>query len=102
MSLKELYPNAFNFFAGYFHEDVSSEFEQPEDAVRQFIVDTDPQMRVQVRDEIAAMRRDLPREQLPQAVFELGCYYDPPKHRSISVEEWLDGVQQQLNASVKE
>lgn len=96
MSEKEKFPNAFQFFASYFHQDFGDEFGDPELATQSFIAGSDAEGRRAVIREITMILSELNEGALERIVFELGCYYDPQRHRGLAMSEWLRAVVDQL------
>jgi RNase adaptor protein for sRNA GlmZ degradation len=94
------YKNAFQFLAGYFHEDFSIEFNNPEMAVKKFIGENDAAARSEVIRELQDVLSNYEGENLEKVILGLGCYYSPKKHRNISMEEWLKEVITQIGTSL--
>ncbi len=96
---KEKYENLFQFLASYFHQDFSVEFEEPEDAVQQFIDDTNTETRKAVVYELHKLLAETGDNEMEDAAFELGCYFSPQRHRGISMRAWLEQVVDKIRQS---
>lgn len=97
---KEKFNNLFQFLAGYFNQDFSIEFGEPEIAVRKFIEDTDAVTRDAVALELRQMLAETDDHELEDVVFELGCYYSPQRHRHIAMRRWLEQVVEEIQRSI--
>lgn len=94
---KKEFRNAFQFLAGYFHQDFSVEFGEPELAVAKFVEEATPDRCVCVKNELLEILSQYFEDELENVIFQLGCYYDPQKHRGISMSEWLKSVIVQID-----
>jgi hypothetical protein len=94
------YSNAYQFFAGYFHQDFSREFSQPEDAVEKFIAENPKTMRALALKDLRDILAQYDGEALDGLILELGCYYSPMKHRRVPTAQWLSGVAEMLENSL--
>lgn len=99
MTNKERFPNAFQFFASYFHQDFTDDFGEPEAAIESFIAGTDPMTRAKTLQEIQAIVGANSEDDLEQVVFGLGCYYSPSRHRGWTMSHWLKKVVEQLGVA---
>lgn len=99
---KEEFENAFQFLAGYFHQDFSVEFGEPEVAVRKYIEDSNASTRVTVVRELREVIAKTEDSQLDDAVFELGCYYSPQRHRGVAMRAWLVQVIDEIEHSMSQ
>jgi hypothetical protein len=97
---KEEFENAFQFLAGYFHQDFGVEFGEPEIAVGKFIEDSEVTVRAAVVSELRRVIQESSERELEDAVFELGCYYSPQRHRGITMAVWLQQVLAQIEKSL--
>jgi len=96
MTEKQKFPNAFQFFASYFHQDFTDDFGEPEAAIESFIAGSDQAIRAKTLQEIRQLLDVYPESDLEQVVFELGCYYSPSRHRGLSMSQWLKGIVDQF------
>jgi hypothetical protein len=90
--LKKRFENAFQFLASYFHQDFGDEFGEPEKAVKKFNEQNPPEVRKSVIAELEELLEEYSEPDLPDVLFELGCYYDPMRHRGQPYGQWLRAV----------
>jgi hypothetical protein len=87
------FPNLFQFLAGYFHQDWSSDHEAEDDVVRSFVAEASPETVSRVKGELQLVLRTLNSEEEMQVFLfeEMGCsYYFPSAWSSGKV--WLEHV----------
>lgn len=97
---KKKFENAFQFLGGYFHQDFGVEFGEPEIAVGKFINENSAAARAAVLNELRQIIAESSEQELDDAVFELGCYYSPQRHRGITMVAWLQQVVAQIEQSL--
>ena len=95
----ERFKNATQFLSGYFHQDFSDQFEGPEEAVAQFIKDADHRTRADALHDLHQIVAEFQGLNLDDVVFEIGCYYDPERHRGVPMREWLNQVIAEIERS---
>jgi hypothetical protein len=96
------FETASQFLACYFHQDFSIEFEEPEAAVAQFIKDNDEARRAAVVRELRQVITECGKQGLDDFIFELGCYYNPERHRGILMRAWLEQVIAEIERSLSQ
>ncbi len=100
MRNREQFYNASQFLGCYFHLDWHEDFNQPEDAVAQFIKDADAQTRGDTLHELRQIIAEFPGPQLNKVLIEICCCYSPERHRGVPMREWLDQVIAELERSL--
>jgi hypothetical protein len=99
-ALSERFEDTFQFLACYFTEDLSEEFGEPEAAVEKYISDSTPVLRATVVKQLRQLLVECDESELNAAIFELGCYYRPQKHRGITMTAWIEQVAVRLEESL--
>jgi len=97
----ERYPELFQFFAGYFHQDWAVDADTPDTVIDTFVAeDASENERTHLADLIDAFVAAVPDDQaLERALFEeLGCYYVPGSDPQ-SARRWLHHVSGRLRSA---
>jgi hypothetical protein len=97
----ERFKNATQFLSG-FHLDWKDEFEEPEEAVTEFINDASRQKRMEILRELHQIIAEYPGLELNKAMLSICCFYSPERYRGVPMREWLDEVIAELERSLKE
>ena len=92
--------NASQFLSGYFHLDWKDDFDEPEEAVAQFIKDSDRQMRADALDDLRQIVAEFHGPDLNRVMLEIDCYYSPERYRGVPMREWLNQVIMELENSI--
>jgi hypothetical protein len=100
--IKDKFPNLYQFFGGYFHEDWDLEAKDAEAVIHNYLNDEKPRIVKQVIDEISQLlEMNLDRSQLSDILADdLRCSYDPTFY-GISDIEWLRWVQATLKHGIE-
>ena len=87
------FPELFQFFAGYFHQDWHFDYEAEEDVVKSFVAESSSETISRVKDELQIVLRDLQNEEQLQAFLfeEIGCSYYYP-YAWPSGRAWLEHI----------
>ena len=96
----ERFENATQFLAGYFHQDWHEVFNEPEEAVAQFIKDADRQTRADTLRDLRQIVAEFPEAELGNVMLSICCYYSPERYRSITMREWLNQVIAEIERSL--
>ncbi len=85
-SIENKYPNLFQFFASYFHEDWDLDHSTADEVVDCFIYENPKNVVIQVLEELSELQISYPNEDdLKDRIFALGCYYIP----HVTFNEWI-------------
>lgn len=85
-----------------FHLDWRDEFDEPEDAVAQFIQYADHQTRVNALRELGEIIAEFQGPDLNKTMLSMSCYYSPERYRGMPMGEWLEEVIAQLEQSLSD
>lgn len=98
---REEQEEAYQFMAGYFHQDFSTEFGEPENAVSTFIRESSFATRDKVVRQLRTILNENSGDDLDRVLLaDLGCFYVPAKHRGITARVWLEEVVTELQKSL--
>jgi hypothetical protein len=77
ISLEAMFPNLFQFFAGYFHEDWKLDYQNPDQVVKDFIRNTSKGcLKLLQRELVELKARFQTEESLKRAIQGLGSHYE--------------------------
>ncbi len=92
MSVRESFPNLWQFFGGYFHQDWTHDSSDPDVIIRTFIDDSSSHVLVSVHTELnSLLNQDLSDADLRESLTKLGCYVHYPAI-GMTAREWLTHV----------
>ena len=98
--LQERFPELYEFFAGYFHEDWSLDAADDMGIVRLFKADAPPEQVLRTRHQLEILLGlPLSEEETSTAIWDsFGCCYDPA-FRDLSMRNWLRLIHAELARS---
>lgn len=85
------FPNLSQFLGAYFHQDWTEDASSADDVVNAFMASADVAARENVAREIDALLHNTREAELPNALVELGCCYEP-RADGVEPAAWLRHV----------
>ncbi|MFE5816710.1 contact-dependent growth inhibition system immunity protein [Streptomyces sp. NPDC056479] len=94
----ERFPQLSQFLGAYLHQNYSEFYASPEDAIDEYVVEHDPQVRTQAAQEITELLTMVSSDQeLHTATTALGLDLLPPD--GVSLQQWLELMRQKITAA---
>jgi hypothetical protein len=100
MKNRERFEHAHQFLSGYFHQDWHEDFDEPEEAVAEYMRYANPRSRAGALHNLRQIIAEFQGPDLNRVMLEIGCYYSPERYRGTSMRQWLDEVVAELEQSL--
>jgi|GEM_PF-2783978 len=100
MKTRERFEHANQFLGCYFNPDWHCDFDEPEEAVAEYIKYASPRTRAGALHDLRQIIAEFQGPDLNRAMLEIDCYYSPERFRGVPMRQWLDEVIAELEQSL--